>query len=41
MYERLRVNVRAEWGSTLMLTHDLWYIASLLFMGVKFICVHK
>ena len=36
MYERPRVNVKVERGLTFTFTHDLRYIASILFTHVKF-----
>jgi len=38
MYERPRVNVKIERGSTFTFTRDLLYIASILFALVKFTC---
>ena len=35
MYERLRVNVKVERGSTFTFTRDLSYIVSILFLRVK------
>ena len=40
MYERPRVNMKVERGSTFMFTRDLPYIVSILFTRVKFTCVH-
>ena len=39
MYERVRVNVKIERGSTFTIARDLPYIASILFTRVKFTCV--
>ena len=41
MYERPRVNVRVERGSTFTLMRGLSYIASIFFTRVKFTCVRK
>ena len=38
-YERLRVNVKVERGSTFTFTRDLPYIVSISFTRVKFTCV--
>ena len=40
MFERLIVNIQVQRGSTLTFTHDLPYIASVLFMHVKKLCNH-
>ena len=39
MYERPRVNVKVERGSTFSFTHDLRDIAPILFTRVKFTCL--
>ena len=39
MYERPRVNVRVERGSTFTFMRGLSYIASIFFKRVKFTCV--
>ena len=41
MYERLRVNVKVEGGSTFTFTNDIPYIVSILFTRVKCTCVHR
>ena len=40
MYERLIVNIEVHQGSPLTFTHDLPYIASILFTHVKKLCNH-
>ena len=39
VYERPRVNVKDQRGSTFTITRDLPYIVSILFTRVKFPCV--
>ena len=39
MYERTRLNVKLERGSTFTFTRDLPYIVSILFTRVKLTCV--
>ena len=39
MYERPRVNVKVERGSTFTFMRDLPYIVSISFTSVKFTCV--
>ena len=41
MYERSRVNTKVERGSTSTSTHDLSYIASILFTHVNTLHVNK
>ena len=41
MYERPRVNVKVERGSTFTFTRDFPYIVSILFTRVKFTSIRK